>query len=45
MDAEIVNVIIAVAVIYFVVKWATSGQFLSLPSYLFLVQMLLVYFF
>lgn len=25
MDAEIVNVIIAVAVIYFVVKWATSG--------------------
>jgi len=25
MDSEIVNVIIAVAVIYFVVKWATSG--------------------
>ncbi|KIM24987.1 hypothetical protein M408DRAFT_331459 [Serendipita vermifera MAFF 305830] len=25
MEAEIVNVIIAVAVIYFVVKWATSG--------------------
>jgi hypothetical protein len=26
MDAEIVNVIIAVAVIYFVVKWATAGE-------------------
>ena len=31
MDAEIVNVIIAVAVIYFVVKWATAGQSAS-PS-------------
>lgn len=39
MDSEVVNVIIAVAVIYFVVKWAT-GQSAILPSITYMLTLI-----